>query len=233
MKKILLLLITLISINTFGCHSTLITVVSNPTPIGGGKYTTTIQTCFGQYTAGNWGGTQSFTFTITGTTFVSFAPATITNNYFAYTGATCAGPNCFMNTCAAVSATATGTLTSTTVVTYNTTSSVPAGFPIVPDDNESCVGCPVSFCFNFTFITNGYPTSITLGGNIEEQEPKVCRTICGFPLNYAGGPCNGTFDSDMTLAFSSLSLISCISLTAIISLATDSFTFCSISSNFR
>lgn len=185
----------------FACHTTNITTISNPTPIGGGQYTTTVRACFGQYTAGNWGGTQSFTFTVSGTIFVSFSPATITNIYNAFTGASCSGPNCFMNTCGVVSATATGTLTSSTVVTYNTTSSTPAGYPIVPDDNESCTGCPTSFCFNFTFVTAGYPTSIVLGGNIEMLRPKVCRSVCGFSANY-GSACNGSYDASMAITFS-------------------------------
>jgi hypothetical protein len=205
MKKLLLtLILTLYSLVTFACHTTSITLVSGPTAIGGGQFSTTIQVCFGQYTSGNWGGTQSFNFTVGGTTFVSFLPATITNNYNAYTTASCSGPNCFMGTCAAISATATGAISPATIVTYNTTSSTPAGFPIVPDDNESCAGCPTSFCFNFTFVTAGYPTSISLGGNVEAQQPKVCRATCGFPTNYAGGPCNGSFDADMTITFGTL-----------------------------
>lgn len=205
MKKILLsFILALFSVVAFACHTTSISLVSGPTAIGGGQYSTTIQVCFGQYTAGNWGGTQSFKFTVGGTTFVSFSPATVTNNYKAYTTASCLGPNCFMGTCAAVSATATGVIGPATVVTYNTTSSTPAGYPIVPDDNESCTGCPTSFCFNFTFVTAGYPTSISLGGNVEAQQPKVCRSICGFSTNYAGGPCNGSFDADMTITFGAL-----------------------------
>ncbi len=204
MKKIILILLSILSINIFACHTTSLTLVSSPTPIGGGKYSTTINVCFGEYTAGNWGGTKNFKFTVSGTTFVSFLPATITNNYKAFTTASCSGPNCFMGTCASISSTATGNLTSSTIITYNTTSSIPAGYPIVPDDNESCTGCPTSFCFNFTFITNGYPTSISLGGNIEVTTPYICQVICGHSSTYAGGPCNGLFDADMTISFSIL-----------------------------
>jgi hypothetical protein len=204
MKKFILMIFMLLSLASFACHTTSISLVSGPTSIGGGQYSTTIQVCFGQYTAGNWGGTQSFNIVLAGATYVSFSPVTITNTYKAYTTATCSGPNCFMGTCASVTATATGTLASSTMVSYNTTSSTPAGYPIVPDDNESCTGCPTSFCFNFTFVSNGYPTSISLTGNIEEVEPKVCRTTCGFPTNYAGGPCNGSFDADMTITFTPL-----------------------------
>jgi hypothetical protein len=204
-KKILFILwFSLLSSSIFACHGTTITLISGPTAIGGGQYQTTIQACFAQYTAGNWGGTQNFTFILSGATYVSFSPATITNNYNAYTTATCAGPNCFMGTCLPVSAVATGTLTSSTVVTYNTTSSVPTGFPIVPDDNESCTGCPTSFCFNFTFVSTGYPTAISLSGNIEMVQPKICRSVCGFATNYSGGPCNGSYDADMTITFGAL-----------------------------
>lgn len=200
MKKLILtLLFSLLTVITFACHGTSITLVSGPTPIGSGQYSTVITACFAQYTAGNWGGTQNFQFTVSGTAFISFLPATITNNYKAYTTATCSGPNCFMGTCASVSAVATGSILSTTVIGCNTTSSTPAGFPIVPDDNESCTGCPTSFCFNFTFVTVGYPTSISLNGNIETLQPKVCRTICGF--NSPVAPCNGAFDADMTITF--------------------------------
>ena len=204
MKKLLTLFFTLITTLTFACHTTSLTLVSGPTAIGGGQYQTVVQACFGQYTAGNWGGTNNFNFTLAGATFVSFSPATITNNYKAYTTASCSGPNCFMGTCLAVSATATGSMISSTVVQYSTTSSTPAGYNIVPDDNESCTGCPTSFCFNFTFVSNGYPTSISLNGNIEVREPKVCVSLCGFPANYSGGPCNGSFDADMTVTFSPL-----------------------------
>jgi len=188
----------------FACHSTDITLISGPTSIGGGQYQTTIQVCFGQYTAGNWGGTNNFNLTLAGATYVSFSPATITNNYNAYTGASCSGPNCFMNTCTAISATATGSITSSTVVQYNTTSSTPAGYPIVPDDVESCTGTPTTFCFNFTFVSNGYPTSISLNGNVELLRPRVCVGTCGFPNTYAGGPCNGSFDAGMTIIFTPL-----------------------------
>ena len=204
MKKFLTLFLTLISTITFACHTTNLTLISGPTNIGGGQYQTVVQACFGQYTAGNWGGTNNFNFTISGATYVSFSPANITNSYNAYTAASCAGPNCFMSTCAAISATATGSMISSTVVQYSTTSSTPAGYNIVPDDNESCAGTPTSFCFNFTFVTNGYPTSISLNGNIEAQQPRVCRAICGFPNTYAGGPCNGSYDADMTITFTPL-----------------------------
>lgn len=204
MKKFLTLLFTLITTLTFACHTTSLNLVSGPTSIGGGQYQTVVQACFGQYTAGNWGGTNNFNFTLVGATFVSFSPANITNNYNAYTGASCSGPNCFMNTCTAISATATGSIISSNVVQYNTTSSTPAGYNIVPDDNESCTGTATSFCFNFTFVTNGYPTSISLNGNIEVTRPVVCVGTCGFPSTYAGGPCNGSFDADMTVSFTPL-----------------------------
>jgi len=109
-----------------------------------------------------------------------------------------------MNTCTAISATATGSMISSTVVQYSTTSSTPAGYPIVPDDNESCTGTATSFCFNFTFVTNGYPTSISLNGNIEVTRPKIYTTVCGHGTTYAGGPCNGSFDADMTVTFAVL-----------------------------
>lgn len=202
MKKLLILIFSIfLSQFAFACHSSKLTLVSGPTAIGGGQYSTTVQVCIGQ--TANWGGTQNFTLTLAGATYVSFLPATITNNYNAYTAATCAGPNCFMNTCGAITATATGTIAPATVVTYNTTSSVPAGYPIVPDDNETCGANAVAFCFNFTFVSLGYPTSITLGGNLERLYPKVCRTTCGFPLN-ANASCNGAPEPDETILFSVL-----------------------------
>lgn len=209
MKNLIKILLTTLlylvnMFNVHACHSTDLTLISGPTPIGGNQYQTTIQVCFGQYTAGNWGGTMNFNLTLAGATYVSFSPATITNNYFAYTGASCSGPNCFMNTCTAVSATAAGSIINPNTVQYNTTSSTPAGYPIVPDDAESCAGCPTLFCFNFTFVSNGYPTSISLNGNVELLRPRVCVGTCGFPNTYAGGPCNGSYDAGMTIIFAPL-----------------------------
>lgn len=204
MKKILLILLTLLTIQSFACHTTSLALVSAPTPIGGGQYSTVVRACFGQYTAGNWGGTNNFQLVVGGTTFASFSPATITNNYFAYTTASCSGPNCFMGTCAAVSATATGVLISSTIIKYTTTSSIPVGYPIVPDDNETCAGTSTSYCKNITVVTNGYPTSISLNGNVEVTTPEICVIVCGHSASYAGGPCNGTFNPNMTISISPL-----------------------------
>src|SRR5688500_8868979 len=88
--------IMLFVITCNACHSSNLTLISGPTAIGGGQYSTTVNVCIGQ--TANWGGTQDFTLTVGGTTYVSFSPATITNNYNAYTTAGCAGPNCFMGT---------------------------------------------------------------------------------------------------------------------------------------
>jgi hypothetical protein len=198
MKKFIITLCFIIStLISLACHESYVTLVSGPTAIGGGQYTTTVQVCIGQTV--NWGGTNDFTMTISGATFSSYSPASLSNTYNAYLGASCNGPNCFMNSCGSVSATATSTSTAT-VVTYTTTSSTPAGAPLVPDDVWQCGGNPTSYCFNFTFVTNGCPTSVSLGGNTERMRPTVCVVVCGHSATYAGGPCNGTYDPAMTLA---------------------------------
>jgi hypothetical protein len=202
MKKLLTtILFTLLTVFSFGCHETYLNLISGPTDIGGGQYSTTVQVCIGQTV--NWGGTMDFTLTVAGATYVSYSPTTLSNTYNAYTSASCGGPNCFMGGCGSVTANA-GSSSTSTVVTYSTTSSTPAGYPLVPDDNEECGGSPTSFCFNFTFVTNGYPTSITLAGNTEETTPTVCQVVCGHSSTYAGGPCNGAYDANMTLLFSVL-----------------------------
>jgi hypothetical protein len=201
MKKILLsILFAIITLTSLACHESYVTLVSGPTSIGGGQYSTTVQVCIGQTV--NWGGTLNFTMTVAGATFASYAPAALSNTYNAYKTASCAGPNCFMGGCGSVTANATSTSTAT-VVTYTTSSSVPAGFPLVPDDVETCGANPISYCFNFTFVTNGVPTSISLGGNVENRTPSICRITCGHSATYAGGPCNGSYDPSMTLLLGS------------------------------
>ena len=205
MKKLFLLItILLASIKIYACHGTSLALVSGPTAIGGGQYSTVIKPCFAQYTAGNWGGTNNFNITVVGATFASFSPATITNTYYAYTTASCSGPNCFMGGCALISATATGSLISSTVIQYSTTTSTPAGYPLVPDDNESCAGTSTSYCPSITVVTNGYPTSMSLNGNVEVTRPRVCTVVCGHGTTYSGGPCNGSYDAQMTITFSPL-----------------------------
>jgi hypothetical protein len=199
MKKLLLsIAFTFMSLLSFACHESYVTLVSGPTDIGGGQYSTTVQVCIGQTV--NWGGTNDFTVTLVGANFVSYAPASLSNTYNAYTTASCGGPNCFMGTCASITANANSTST-TNVVTYTTSSSTPAGYPLVPDDVEQCGGNPTSYCFNFTFISDAYPTSISLGGNTEITRTVICQSVCGHPATYTS-PCNGTYDPAMTLTFS-------------------------------
>ena len=201
MKKFLFsILFSILTLASFACHESYVTLVSAPVSIGGGQYSTTVQVCIGQTV--NWGGTLNFTMTLAGATFVSYAPAALSNTYNAYKTATCAGPNCFMGGCGSVTANATSSSTAT-VVTYTTSSSVPAGFPLVPDDIETCGANPMSYCFNFTFVSNGYPTSISLGGNVENRTPSICRMTCGHAATYVGGPCNGTYEAAMTYTFGS------------------------------
>lgn len=199
MKKLLLgLLFTLTTLLSFACHESYTTLVSGPTAIGGGQYSTTVQFCIGQTV--NWGGTFDFTVTLNGANFVSYSPTTLSNTYGAYTTASCSGPNCFMGTCTSITANA-GSSQAGNVITYTTTSSSPAGYPLVPDDVEQCGGNPTSYCFNFTFISDAYPTSISLAGNVEMYRPRVCNTICGHSSTYPGGPCNGSYEPAMTYTF--------------------------------
>jgi hypothetical protein len=201
MKKLLLsIAFTLMTLMSFACHESYVTLVSGPTAIGGGQYSTTVQVCIGQTV--NWGGTFDFTMTLTGANFVSYSPATLSNTYNAYTTASCGGPNCFMGGCASVSANANSTSTAN-VVTYTTSSSTPAGYPLVPDDVEQCGGNPTSYCFNFTFLSDAYPTSISLGGNTELTRVTICQSVCGHPATYTS-PCNGSYDPAMTLTFTAL-----------------------------
>lgn len=200
MKRLLLILFLLFSIPSFCCHESYTTLVSGPTAIGGGQYSTTVQFCIGQTV--NWGGTLDFTVTLNGANLISYAPANLSNTYNAYTGASCGGPNCFMNSCASVTANATSSQAGN-VVTYTTSSSTPAGFPLVPDDIETCGANAMSYCFNFTFVSDAYPTSIVLGGNIELTRVTICQSVCGHPATYTS-PCNGTYDPAMTLLFTPL-----------------------------
>lgn len=201
MKKLLLIIIfVMTTLSGFSCHESYTTLVSGPTAIGGGQYSTTVQFCIGQTV--NWGGTFDFTVTLNGANIVSYAPANLSNTYNAYTGASCGGPNCFMNSCAAVTANATSSLAGN-VVTYTTSSSTPAGYPLVPDDVETCGANSTSYCFNFTFVSDAYPTSIVLGGNIELTRVVICQSVCGHPATYTS-PCNGTYDPAMTLIFTPL-----------------------------
>lgn len=198
MKKLLLSIVfTFMSLLSFACHESYVTLVSGPTDIGGGQYSTTVQICIGQTV--NWGGTNDFTITLAGANFVSYAPTSLSNTYNAYTTASCGGPNCFMGTCASVTANANSTST-TNVVTYTTSSSTPAGYPLVPDDVEQCGGNPTSYCFNFTFVSDAYPTSISLGGNTEITRTVICQSVCGHPATYTS-PCDGSYDPAMTYTF--------------------------------
>lgn len=199
MKKFLTtFILTIFSLISFGCHESHLTLVSGPTDVGGCNYSTIVQVCIGQTV--NWGGTRDFTITVNGANIVSYSPATLTNTYNAYTSASCKGPNCFMGGCASVTANA-GSSQAGNTVTYNTTSSTPAGFPLVPDDNEECGGNSASFCFNFTFVTDAYPSSVVLAGNTELYRPTICNQVCGQSTTYTA-PCNGSYDIGMTLIFS-------------------------------
>lgn len=198
MKNLILAVFLLFSTAAFSCHESYITLVSAPTSIGGGQYSTTVQICIGQTV--NWGGTFDFTVTLTGANIVSYAPTTLSNTYGAYTTATCSGPNCFMGTCTSITANA-GSSQAGNTVTYTTTSSTPAGYPLVPDDVEQCGGNPTSHCFNFTFVSDAYPTSIVIAGNVEMYRPRVCNAVCGHSNTYANGPCNGSYDPAMTYTF--------------------------------
>lgn len=198
MRNLLLTaILVLSSMISYACHESYTTLVSAPTDIGGGQYQTTVQFCIGQTV--NWGGTFDFTVNIIGANFVSYSPTSLSNTYNAYTTASCGGPNCFMGTCASITANANSTSTATTV-TYTTSSSTPAGYPLVPDDVETCGANPVSYCFNFTFVSDAYPTSISLGGNTELTRTVICQSVCGHPATYTS-PCNGAYEAAMTYTF--------------------------------
>lgn len=198
MLSILTLLCVGLPKKVSACHESYTTLVSAPTSIGGGQYSTTVQFCIGQTV--NWGGSFDFTVTLNGANIVSYSPSTLSNTYGAYTTATCSGPNCFMGTCTSITANS-GSVQAGNTITYTTTSSTPAGYPLVPDDVEQCGGNPMSYCFNFTFVSDGYPTSITMAGNLEMYRPRVCNTVCGHSSTYAGGPCNGTYEPALTYTF--------------------------------
>jgi hypothetical protein len=205
MKKILLsITFVLMTMLSFACHSSYTTLVSGPTDIGGGQYSTTVQFCIGQ--TDNWGGTNNFTVTLNGANFVSYAPTSISNTYNAFTWASCkiAGFNqtCQSSSCISVTANATSTST-TNVITYSTSSSTPAGWPLVPNAGERCGVNAVSYCFNFTFVSDAYPTSIVLAGNVETQRGYV-GCPCPFAAITQNAPCNGAYGASMTLTFAVL-----------------------------
>lgn len=179
----------------FSCHETYLTLVSGPTDIGGGQYSTTVEVCIGQTV--NWGGTDNFTMTLNGANFVSYLPTNLTNSYNSIIYANCNGGGnvCQNPTCASITATASSSSV-TNVVTYTTSGSAPNGYPIVPNDNETCGVNSTSYCFNFTFISDGTWTDISLNGNVEIQQGLIgcpCATVS------QNTPCNGTYNPLMTL----------------------------------
>lgn len=190
MKKILLSVVfALMATISFACHYSYLTLNSGPTPIGGGLYSTDVTVCIGQKQ--NWGGTDNFTLCMD-IPIVSAGGAnypTVTNTYNI-----CGGP---CGPTQPVTASATGTI-SGNCITYNTTTSTPAGYPLVPDRYDGGAGAAGnsnSFCFTITIVTNGYPTSLQLGGNVE-SEPGVS----GNDGNHQ--PCNGNgYEPNMTINF--------------------------------
>ncbi|MHA2039146.1 MAG: hypothetical protein ACW98X_22190 [Promethearchaeota archaeon] len=200
MKKLILTLLLLLStLLGIACHSSYTTLISGPTDIGSGQYQTTLQFCIGQ--TDNWGGTDNFTVTLSGANFVSYAPTTISNTYNAYTWASCkiAGVNQSCQSISCISVTANATSTSTAnVITYSTSSSVPAGWPLVPNAGERCGVNAVSYCFSFTFVSDAQWTSVSLNGNVETQRGYV-GCPCPFAAITQNAPCNGAYDASMTV----------------------------------
>jgi len=97
-----------------------------------------------------------------------------------------------------VTATANSTV-SGSCINYTTTSSTPAGFPLVGDRQDvgaGSAGNSNSFCFNLTVNLNNFPTSVTLGG-LETNHAIYCSGNDGDTR-----PCNGSPETDETLTFS-------------------------------
>jgi hypothetical protein len=174
---------------SFACHYSYLTLNSGPTDIGGGLYSTDVTVCIGQKQ--NWGGTSNFTLCfdipISSASGANFP--TVTNTYNI-----CGGP---CGPTQSVTATATGTI-SGNCITYTTTSSTPAGYPLVPDRYDGGAGAAGntnSFCFTITIVTTGYPSSLALAGNVESDPG-----ISGDDGNNA--PCQGNgYEPDMTITF--------------------------------
>lgn len=193
MKKFLITLCFLIStLVSFACHYSYLTLNSGPTSIGGGLYSTDVTVCIGQKQ--NWGATYGFTLCFDVPISSASGPnfPTVTNTYNI-----CGGP---CGPTQSVTASATGTIAGN-CITYNTTTSTPAGYPLVSDRYDGGAGAAGnsnSFCFTITIVTNGYPGSLALAGNVE-AEPGVS----GNDGNHT--PCNGNgYEPDMTILFTAL-----------------------------
>ena len=162
MKKLLTtIILTLITISSFACHYSTLTLNGGPTPIGGGLYSSDVTVCIGQKQ--NFGATNNFTLCfdipISSASGANFP--TVTNTYNI-----CGGP---CGPTQSVTAIATATI-SGNCITYTTTSSTPAGYPLVPDRYDGGAGAAGnsnSFCFTITIVTVGYPTTLDLGGGVE------------------------------------------------------------------
>jgi hypothetical protein len=200
MKKLtLVILLFLSSILSIACHSSYTTLISGPTLLSGGQYQTTVQFCIGQTV--NWGGTDNFTVTLNGANFVSYSPTSISNTYNANIAAMCKqtgiNQSCQSILCRSITANATSSST-TNVISYSTSSSTPTGWPLVPNDIETCGINSVSYCFSFTFVSDAQWTSIALNGNTETQRGYI-GCPCPFATPTQGAPCNGSYDAAMTL----------------------------------
>ena len=162
MKKLLTtIILTLITISSFACHYSTLTLNGGPTPIGGGLYSTDVTVCIGQKQ--NFGATNNFALCfdipISSASGANFP--TVTNTYNI-----CGGP---CGPTQSVTAIATATI-SGNCITNTTTSSTPAGYPLVPDRYDGGAGAAGnsnSFCFTITIVTVGYPTTLDLGGGVE------------------------------------------------------------------
>ena len=192
MKNLLILLFLLISSTAFSCHYSYLTLNGGPTAIGGGLYSTDVTVCIEQKQ--NWGGTDNFTLCFDVPISSASGPnfPTVTNTYNI-----CGGP---CGPTQSVTASATGTIAGN-CITYNTTTSTPAGYPLVPDRYDGGAGAAGnsnSFCFTITIVTNGYPGSLALAGNVE-AEPGVSGN------DGNNNPCQGNgYEPDMTIAFAVL-----------------------------
>lgn len=180
MKNLFTLLLVLNVLSVFGGNSTKLTAVSGPTPVAGDRYQTVIQVCFDQQL--NNGGTESFTITVEGTTIFSYTPNTITNPYKAKANTSSCTP-CTMNGCSDRTGNAITSL-SGSVITFTSI----GGLPIIPHYESACASTANTFCFNMTIVTNSFPRSITLGGDVEMATPKACQTSCGTPNYYTQTP---------------------------------------------
>lgn len=185
---IFLLALTFFSKESDACHKTSLTrktEVNN----GDGTFTITVNVCIG-LKPNEWG-TNNFTLNPLGGTFASIISLTTgsINSSYDYCVAGCSG-SC-SGTVESVTATATGSFTASTI-TFARSSSTPAGRPFIPnDDNTNCLSSnPANLCWDITFVTNGYPSTLTLDG-VEDDVAGTGTASNGCPQTVGMGsiPC--------------------------------------------